>query len=268
MPDVVQKFLQNGEVRLSLEERGRGERHVLFVHGWISSRRMWYDVVDRLDPERYTLHLLDFRGCGRSDRPDTGHDLEGYASDLRVALAAIDAPATLIGHSMGGKLAQYVSAERPANLERLILVAPGSARSLRPSPRHRATVVAAFGSRSKIEAFQRAAMVAELSAEATERIVDDALIAQREHWFGWYDRGREAGFPERLARIAVPTLTIAGDGDPLAPLPQIKRDVAGAISGCLLVVLRHTGHNVPAERPVEVAEAIERFGQPESQVGL
>jgi pimeloyl-ACP methyl ester carboxylesterase len=261
MPDVVQTFVQNNDVRLSLERRGRGSRHVLFAHGWISSRRMWYDVADRLDPQGYTSHLLDFRGCGRSDRPEAGHDLEGYASDLRVALGSIDAPVTLLGHSMGGKLAQYVAAERPANLERLILVAPGSARGLRPSPRRRAAAIAAFGSRRKIEVFQRAAMVAALPDETMERIVDDALIAQREHWLGWYDRGREAAFPERLAEIGVPTLAIAGDGDPLVPLPQIKRDVAGAIPGCLLVVLRHTGHNVPVERPDEVAAAVERFGQ-------
>ena len=259
MLDIRQTFVQNNDVRLSLEQRGRGARHVLFAHGWISSRRMWYDVAERLDPERYTLHLLDFRGCGRSDRPDGGHDLDGYASDLRVALARIDAPVVLVGHSMGGKLAQYVAAERPANLERLILVAPGSARGLRPSPKQRAAAVAAFGSRARIEAFQRAAMIREVAPEVTERIVDDALFAQREHWFGWYDRGRDAAFPERLARITVPTLAIAADGDPLAPPSRVKRDVAEAIPGCLFVVLRGAGHNVPVERPAEVADAVERF---------
>lgn len=259
MSDVVQRFVQNDDVRLSLEERGRGARHVLFAHGWISSRRMWYDVAERLDPERFRLHLLDFRGCGLSDRPDAGHDLEGYASDLRVALASIGGPVTLVGHSMGGKLAQYVAAERPANLERLILVAPGSARALRPSPRQRASAVAAFGSRTKIEAFQRAAMIRELAPEVTERIVDDALTAQREHWTGWYDRGRDAAFVERLARIEVPTLAIAGDRDPLAPPSRIKRDVDAPIAGCLFVVLKATGHNIPVERPDEVAGAIERF---------
>jgi len=260
MSDVVQTFVRNEGLALSLETRGRGARHVLFAHGWISSRRMWYDVAERLDPSRFTLHLLDFRGCGRSDRPEHGHDLDGYASDLRAALASIDAPVALVGHSMGGKLAQFLAAERPANLERMILVAPGSARSLRPSPKQRAAAVAAYGSRAKIEAFQRAAMIREVAPEVTERIVDDALVAQREHWLGWYDRGRDAAFPERLAAIGVPTLAIAGDGDPLAPPSRIKRDVAEAIPGCLFVVLRGAGHNIPVERPAEVAEAVERFG--------
>ena len=48
------RFLRNGEVTLALEVRGSGPVALLFVHGWISARRMWYDVAARLDPARYT----------------------------------------------------------------------------------------------------------------------------------------------------------------------------------------------------------------------
>ncbi|MDE2573246.1 MAG: alpha/beta fold hydrolase, partial [bacterium] len=85
----MDRFIDNGGVQLCVESRGEGARHVLFVHGWISSRRMWYHLAELLDPAAFTLHLLDFRGAGRSDRPAQGHDLEGYASDLRAAIAAI-----------------------------------------------------------------------------------------------------------------------------------------------------------------------------------
>jgi pimeloyl-ACP methyl ester carboxylesterase len=102
------RYLTSGEVTLALETRGRGPRSLLFAHGWISARRMWSDVVDRLDLDRFTAHLLDFRGSGLSDRPLEGHDLEGYASDLRAALAAVG-PAAVVAHSMGGKVAQYTS---------------------------------------------------------------------------------------------------------------------------------------------------------------
>ena len=252
-------FLENGAIRLCCERRGTGPRHVLFVHGWISSRRMWYDVAERLDPGAFTLHLLDLRGCGRSDRPREGHDLEGYASDVRTALASIATSATLVGHSMGGKVAQYVAAEQPPNLERMILVAPGTARPARPSPRHRALTLETYGSRVRIERFQRSAMQREVGAEVMERIVDDALVASYEHWIGWYDTGRGSEFTDRLASIAVPVLAIAGSNDPLVPASQIKRDVTGAIGGALFVQLRDAGHNLPIEAPDDIAEAIRRF---------
>jgi len=252
-------FVRNGDVSLCLEHRGAGPRVILFAHGWISSRRMWYDVIERLDEGERSVRLLDFRGCGLSDRPAEGHDLDGYAGDLRVALASIDAPVTLVAHSMGAKLAQYIAAERPANLERLILVAPGTAKAARFPEKHRALTLAAYGSRERIERFQRAAMAREPSPESMTRIVDDALIAQHEHWIGWYDRGRGIDFEERLAEINVPTLVVVGAKDPLALPQRVRRDCAGAIGGALFVQLRDAGHNLPIETPDEIASAIRRF---------
>lgn len=220
---------------------------------------MWHDVVQQLDTERFTLHLLDFRGCGLSDRPAQGHDLEGYVSDARAALASIDAPVVVVGHSMGGKVAQYLAADHPPNLEKLILVAPGTAHGGRGSERQRAAALDAYGSRARIEAFQRAAMGIAVSSEAISRIVDDALVAQREHWEGWYDRGRFIDFRDRLAQIAVPVLCIGGEKDPLVPPSRLKREVAQAINGSLSVTLRSAGHNLPVETPAEIAGAIARF---------
>jgi pimeloyl-ACP methyl ester carboxylesterase len=253
----VIRFVENGEVTLAIETRGHGPRALLFAHGWISGRRMWYEVAERLDPERFTAHLMDFRGAGLSDRPLDGHDLEGYASDLRAALAAVG-PAVVVAHSMGGKIAQYVATERPANLERLVLVAPGTAFAYAMNPRHRALAEAAFGSRRRIERFQRVAMVREVAPEVMERIVSDALLSQREAWFGWYDKGRTADFSDRLDRIAVKTVAVAGENDPLAPPQRVKRDVVERIEGALFVNLRRAGHNLPVETPEEIAGVIER----------
>jgi len=255
----VDRFIDNAGVQLYVEVRGNGPRHVLFAHGWISSRRMWYDVVGRVDPAAFTLHLLDFRGAGRSDRPDYGHDLEGYAGDLRAAIASIDAPVTVVAHSMGGKIAQYVALAPPENLEKLVLIAPGTPRAYTTSERHRQMALDAFGSRVRIERFQRAAIVRDVSRQALERIVDDALIAQREAWFGWYDHGRNRDFSDRVSGIKLPCLAVAGQRDPLVAPSRVKRDVAHAIPGCLFVTLRDAGHNLPIEAPAEVAAMIEHF---------
>jgi pimeloyl-ACP methyl ester carboxylesterase len=252
------RYIDNDAVRLALEVRGHGPRALLFAHGWISGRRMWRDVAGRLDPERFTAYLLDFRGAGLSDRPLDGHDLEGYASDLRAALRETG-PAVVIAHSMGAKVAQFVATERPPQLERLVLVAPGSASAYAMNPKHRELAEAAFGSRERIERFQRAAMKREVSPEAMERIVGDALVAQREAWFGWYDRGRSADFADRLDRISVPAVAVAGENDPLAPPNRVKRDVADRIEGALFVNVRRAGHNLPVETPDEIAGIISRF---------
>jgi len=258
MQDSGLEFIDNGGVRLCVERRGRGPRHLLFVHGWISSRRMWYDVAALMDPAVVTMHLLDLRGCGLSDRPLKGHDVEAYASGVRAALAHVAAPVTLVGHSMGARVGQYVAAEPPPNLERLILVAPGSAKPVRVPAKRRELALAAFGSRERIERFQRAAMSKDVPAESMLRIVDDALVCQFEHWMVPFENAW-ADFSPRLAHIAMPTLAIAGENDPLAPPARVKKDVTGAIAGSLLVVLRGCGHNLPIEAPGEIAAAVARF---------
>ena len=252
-------FARNGDVQLCLERIGDGARHVLFVHGWISSRRMWYDVVQRLDRTQFTMHLLDLRGCGLSDRPREGHDLEGYTADLRSAVTAISHPLTLVGHSMGGKLAQYVAADRPANLERMILVAPGTAAGGRISERHRDLTLQAFGYRERIEHFQRGAMRRPVDPAAMERIVEDALLASYDHWIGWYDHGRLSSFMDRLWHIDVPVLAIAGAADPLVGVASIKQNVVEAIHGAIFVMLRDAGHNLPIEAPEDIAQAVRGF---------
>lgn len=256
---AVNGFIRNDGVQLCMERRGNGPAHVLMLHGWISARRMWYDVAERIDADRFTLHLLDFRGCGLSDRPMLGHDLEGYASDARAAMEAIGQPLLIAGHSMGGKIAQYIAAERPPQLRKLVLVAPGTAKGGTGTGRQRERALDAFGSRAKIEAFQRAAMGAEIRPEAMQRVIDDALAVQRESWFGWYDHGRYVDFFDRLQHIGVPALCIGGGKDPLIPPNRLKREVAQPIHDSLLVTLRDAGHNLPIEAPGEIASAVTQF---------
>lgn len=251
------RFVANGDVALALESRGRGPRAVLFAHGWISGRRMWYDVADRLDGERFTLHLLDFRGAGLSDRPLDAYGLDAYASDLRAALREVG-PATVVAHSMGAKVAQYVATERPPEIDRLVLVAPGTAHAYPLNPKHRALAEEAYGSRKRIERFQRAAMLRDVAPDIMERLVTDALVWPRETWFGWYDKGRTADFSGRLREIAVKTVVVAGENDVLAPPARVKRLVADEIAGALFVKVRKVGHNLPVEAPDEIAAIVAR----------
>lgn len=143
-----------------------------------------------------------------------------------------------------------------------MLVAPATAMRGRDSPDHRALAEAAFGSRVRIEQFQRAAMLREIAPDAMERLIDDALMAQREAWFAWYDRGRFEDFAERLGSITLPTFVVAGDRDPLAPVARVRRDVTNEIPGAVLVTLKLVGHNIPVERPAELAALLTRLGPP------
>ncbi|MHB8462964.1 MAG: alpha/beta fold hydrolase, partial [Vulcanimicrobiaceae bacterium] len=238
-----------------------GAEQLVFCHGWISSRRMFADLIGRLDTAQFTAHLMDFRGCGLSDRVDSGHDLAGYASDLRAVLASISGEITIVAHSMGARVAMVVAAEQPQGLRRLILLAPGSPLSVRVDPRHHAMMAQAYGMRSRLVSFIAGSMSARVEPDVLERLVDDALVAQREHWFGWYDQGRREDIVHLLPSIAVPTLILAGSRDPLVSASMLKRTLAPAIGGASLIQLKNVGHNLPVEAPGDVCEAIARFSR-------
>jgi pimeloyl-ACP methyl ester carboxylesterase len=248
----------NSDVQLCGRRRGAGRPVLLFAHGWISSRRIWNEVCEAL-PRDLASIAFDFRGCGESDRPATGHDLAGYASDLRAVIRAIGGPVVLAAHSMGARVAQYLALEQPENVLGYFFVAPGVARGTPPTARRRELTERAFGSRRRIQAFQRSAMLG-LPAEAViERLVEDALIAQREHWFGWYEAGRTVDFSERLGALRVPLHVVAGAEDPLIPPGRIQREILDRIPGATMRVISGVGHNVPVEAPGEVREELIRF---------
>jgi pimeloyl-ACP methyl ester carboxylesterase len=248
---------------LHLETRGRGPYHLLFTHGWMSSRRMWYEVADLFDPTQYTLHLLDFHGSGLSSRTTERHTLEGYAQDARQALSQLAPNAVLaVGHSAGGKILQYVASHRPPpNLHALALVAPGTAAAYPANPRHRQRTEEAYGSPERIRTFILASMSQPVPEPTLKRLIEDALQSQREAWMGWYDHGRTTDFSQALSMIRIPTLILGGTQDAIATPERLRTEVADKIAQARLQIIPGAGHNLPVEAPQAVAQALAQFAQ-------
>ena len=175
------------------------------------------------------------------------------------------ARATLVGHSMGGMLAQEFAATWPERVARLVLYA----------------TTPAFGGRdpSFAEAFLRArlapldggrgmaaaapAMLADMfgpdadpqampRASAALAAVPEAVYRETVRCLTTFDRRAD------LARIAVPTLLIAAEHDQAAPARTMQR-MAEAIAGSRLVVLPGLGHLAHLERPEAFRAALLPF---------
>jgi pimeloyl-ACP methyl ester carboxylesterase len=110
---------------------GDGELIVL-VHGLGGSTTNWIAVADGL--ARYGRVLaLDLPGFGLSP-PGPDYRLETHREAVESFIEMEGPPATLIGNSTGGLIAQMVAAHRPDLVSRLLLVAPASPPVL-PDPR-------------------------------------------------------------------------------------------------------------------------------------
>ena len=111
-----------GEIRMNCTESGQGEV-VVFVNGMGADLSIWAMQLADLSKDHRVI-LFDHRGTGLSDRPIDGYSMEILADDLEKLLQVLDVPsAHLVGHSMGGFVAQLMALRHPLRVKSLVLAA-------------------------------------------------------------------------------------------------------------------------------------------------
>ncbi len=127
------KIAANG-IQIHVKEQGSGDLPLVFLHYWGGSSRTWDGVIAAL-PQPFRTIATDHRGWGESDAPATGYRLADLADDAEGVIEALDLRRyALIGHSMGGKVAQLLASRRPKGLVGLVLVAPSPPQPLGMPP--------------------------------------------------------------------------------------------------------------------------------------
>ena len=91
----------------------------LLIHGSCHGAWCWRDVIPALEPLGHRVRALDLPGHGQDATPVGEVTLDAYASAI---LAAIDAPVTLVGHSMAGFPITLAAERAPEKVARLVYV--------------------------------------------------------------------------------------------------------------------------------------------------
>lgn len=185
---------------------------------------------------------------------------------LRDALDARGiARADLLGHSIGGMVAQDFALTFPDRVGKLVLYATTPAFGGRDPAFAEAFLKARLGPLEGGRSMQEAApeMLAGMLAEdadpdalpaatAAMAAVPEAAYRATVACLTTFDRRAD------LPRIAAPTLLIAGDRDQAAPLKTMQR-MAEAIPAARIVVIPDAGHLIHLERPAAFAAAVRPF---------
>jgi pimeloyl-ACP methyl ester carboxylesterase len=229
---------------------------LVFVHGWTADRHRWGHQIAHFSATRRVIRL-DLRGHGES----TGAGVRTIAELAHDVLALLDhlqvERFVLVGHSMGGMVAQTIALAHPERVERMALVGSigrmtysrGRGLLMAVSTRvpYRLFVAAniqrAFGPgypREEIRAHIRA-------SAATPREVVMTLYAAM----------RAFDVLDRAAEIRTPTLMVHGYHDVQLPVRQMLR-MAKAYPDAVVRIL-DAGHELPLERPAELTAVLDRF---------
>lgn len=118
-------FVETNGIRLHYWRSGGDKPPVILLHGITDSGLCWRRVAQVLAPD-YDLFLVDSRGHGLSDKPETDdYSLEIYAADTAGLIEALGlGKASIIGHSLGGGIGSTLAASRPDLVCALVLEDP------------------------------------------------------------------------------------------------------------------------------------------------
>ncbi len=248
-----------GEVSLYVEEKGAGDPSLLFLHYWGGTHRTWGRVTDQLQ-SRYHTVSYDLRGWGQSAAARSGYSISELASEAAALIEQLGLKKyVLIGHSMGGKVAQLLASRRPAGLAGLILVAPASPASTRFPEELAQQQLHAYDNRETV--LQTIAFLSARTPEPmiTEQIVEDSLSGNPQARLAWPTKGILEDISPEMSRIAVPTLVLAGEHDHLDSIEQHRSEIIARIPQSELKIIGGSGHLVPIDEPLQLARAIEDF---------
>lgn len=233
---------------------------LFFLHGVGGGHAAWDRQVAYFTSRGYRCIAWDQPGYGGS-APVEPYKLEKMADALHGQL---EAPAVLVGHSMGGFVAQEACARFPELVQGLVL----------------AFTSAAFGGgsefarqfvASRIGPLDAGKSMAQLAAELMPSLrgknsdPEGLALAQRVMAAvppGTYRKAVEllTAFDRRgnLAQISVPTLVVAGSDDRVAP-PAVMEKMAKRIPHAEYVLLEGCGHLGPMDQPKAFNAALEEF---------
>lgn len=260
----MKKIDSNG-VRIHVNDQGAGTPTLVFLHYWGGSSRSWNEVVAAL-PSHYRNVRLDLRGWGNSQeatRPEAevGYTLNDYAADVTAVITALELNNyVLVGHSMGGKIAQLVASRRPAGLAGLVLVAPAPPGPLEMPEEAKAAMASAYDSEASInQAIDYVLAAKPLSPAQRKQVIEDSLRASPGAKTSWPQSTSLEDISLQVGNINAPTVVIAGELDRVDSVETLRAKLLSKIPHAVLHELVGTGHLSPLESPDEIAGIITAF---------
>jgi 3-oxoadipate enol-lactonase len=238
---------------------------ILFLHGIGGAGRVWAGQVARFAAAGFAPLAPDLPGYGGRARLPV-MDMEGLAEDAEACLARHNvARPVLVGHSMGGMVAQTMLRRRPLGYAAAVLACTSPAFGSAEGPFQRQFVADRLGP------LDAGKTMAELAAAMVDRLMGPrphpagralAIDVMRSVPADTYRAGVRSlvAFDERanLARISIPVLCVAGAADPSAPPPVLQR-MASEIPGARYVCLPGVGHLPNLEAPAAFDGAVLAF---------
>ncbi|MFI8536397.1 alpha/beta fold hydrolase [Streptomyces aquilus] len=229
---------------------------LVFVHGWTADRHRWDHQLAHFAQKRRVIRL-DLRGHGES----SGAGVRTIAELADDVLALLDHLAVercvVVGHSMGGMIAQTITLAHPERVERLVLVNSIGRMTYSRGRGLLMGVSTLVPFRLFVAANIQRAFAPGYPRDEIRAYVKASANTPREVVMTLYGAMRAFDVLDRVGEIRVPTLMVHGYHDIQLPVRQMLR-MAKAYPDAEVRII-DAGHELPVEKPEELTRTLDRF---------
>ncbi|MFN2426914.1 MAG: alpha/beta fold hydrolase [Candidatus Binatia bacterium] len=255
--------IATADVEIEVDAAGDTGPAIMLVHGLGGSRRTWETLAAALAPAA-RVFVPDLRGCGDSTRGTRPWTLAQVADDIdevarRLGLGAY----VLVGHSLGGVIAQELLVRQPLSVAAAVLISTSSRLNEKATENWRrlADSVEARGLSMSADAAARG-YSEEFAGRQPDIVAAHARIAAATDPKVYAEQARAASvydYTTALARVACPVLVVQGLADRLTPPGGSVLLQRALPPNSRLEMIEGAGHNLPIERPRLMADKILAF---------
>jgi len=265
MPNWSSGFVQTNGIRIHYHRTGGDKPALVLAHGITDHGMCWRRVAQALEKE-YDLIMVDARGHGHSDAPETGYSSKDHAADLAGLIEALmlEKP-ILIGHSMGASNAAMVNIEYPNLVSRTILEDPVWRLDAVESAQER---------QARLDGWRKE--IVEYRSKTREELIE--FVRQRSPTWSEFEYGdwadakqlvnpnvlefvsTERSWERGLPKIVCPTLLVTANPDLGALVtPQVSKQILERNENVRVVHVEGAGHNIRREQFQLYMERVKRF---------
>ena len=254
--------VQSDGCPINYEVEGPQNAPVLILSNSIgTSLHMWDDQAP-IFSKQFRLVRYDRRGHGKSGAPKGPYTMEMLSRDaLAVADAAGAKKFNWCGLSLGGMVGQWLGANAPERLIRLVISNTNFYYADKQAWNDRIKLVTEKGMAALADPMMERWFPPEFRASAQDKVarVRAMFVATPVDGFvGCAHAIREMDFRESNKRISVPTLVMVGAKD-IATIPAYGEEMVKQIKGSKLASIPDAGHVANVAQPKIYADTVIRF---------
>jgi pimeloyl-ACP methyl ester carboxylesterase len=235
----------------NVEKYSGTDEYVVFIHGAGENKDTW--IFQEALKDNFNLVFFDLTGHGES----TGNipTINDFINDLsNIINKTCNAKPSIVGHSMGGAIAQKFAIENGDKIKKLILSSTGA--KLKVAPIVFDTIKNNFD--DVIDLLTDLLFAKKPPKEIAEIVEKEIKDCGRETLYNDFMICNEFNVMDSLDKIKNETLVICGDNDKLTP-EKYSIYLKNNIKNSKLSIVKDTGHMVMMEQPDSFNKIVKNF---------